>query len=169
MFQPDDDNFLRNIILLWIVVFLIGLCSTARADSYSPASQWKLIDTEKLELQYSRMDPMSRDPYAPQYTGRWQERASLQWRVSILKFLYWDNDCHTETIDTGQVKTVGWHWEAGARINKYFTLFQEHHSRHIMDEPPETAYFKHNQFPVENSYGIRFKLIEEHNNGGLFR
>lgn len=171
MFQPDEPGGIRNIIRLWIFLFttfyLMSLCSRAQG------SEWKLIDVEKLDLRYSQMDPSTRDPYAPQYTGRWKDRSSLQWRLSVLNSLYWDNDCHVESIDNGTVKTVGWHWEAGIRLSKYFVIFQEHHSRHIMDESPSEiqseAFQGTSKFPIENSFGIRFRLIEEHTNRGIFR
>lgn len=162
MFQPEDKNFKLHVGVTWLCLFMLFYTCTAKAD------EWKLLDVEKLDVVYSKLDKKNRDPYAPTYTNRWNDRASLQWRVSILSRVYWDNDCHVETIDTGAVKTVGWHWDAGVRINKYFSVFQEHHSRHIMEETPEKRNEAGNQFPVENAVGLRVKLIEEKSGRSLF-
>lgn len=126
------------------------------------AYEYRLLDVDRLDLEYTKLNPNNRDPYAPDYTGRWNERAAIKFDVSILGHLYWDNNVHTETIDNGQVKTVGWEWEAGFHLGKYFDVFQHHHSRHLMDEPPQRQYeypSGSTSFPVENGYGIRFKFI----------
>jgi hypothetical protein len=100
------------------------------------------------------MDPNSRDPYAPQYTGQWEQRAALDWDLSVWKYGYWRNELHTETA--GRVpKTVGWQWELGVQVGKHLDLFRAHHSRHIMDEPGPTR----DRFPVQDSYGVRIHLI----------
>lgn len=154
----------------YILLFLV-FATTAYADPQmsSEKDRFRLFQAEKLEIKYSKLDPNDRDPMAPQYTGRWANRASLLWRVSVLESLYWDNDVHTETIDSGQVKTVGWHWEAGFRLNKYMTVFEEHHSRHVMDEPDNQAFpTNNNQFPVENSYGIKLIIIDEKTGKSVF-
>lgn len=168
MLQPEDTHFVRNILIMWVVTYIILLALATRAES-AESGQYHLLDLEKMDLRYSQLDPQNRDPYAPQYTGRWQDRTSLQWRLAVLEVLYWDNDFHLETIDTGVVKTVGWHWEAGVRISKNITVFQEHHSRHILDEEPSIRqYATGNQFPVENSIGVRIRLVPEIQGRGLF-
>lgn len=173
MFQPDEPGGILNILRLWVFLFttfyLIITCSRAQG------SELKLLDTEKLELDYSRLDKNNRDPNAPQYTGRWAEGAELKWRISILSAVYWDNDVHMSTIDTGQVKCVGWHWEAGLRLNKYFSIAQEHHSQHILDEmnydgqPGELYRGTSSRFQVQNAYKINIKLLEEKTGRGVFQ
>ena len=77
---------------------------------------------------------------------------------------------HLETIDAKTVKTVGWHWELGLRLHKNLMIFHEHHSKHILDEGPHhSPYTGRNQFPVEDSFGIRIKLIEEKTGRGIFK
>lgn len=117
-----------------------------------------------MDLEYSKLNPNNRDPYAPEYTGRWKDRAALKWDISVFEFLYWRNNVHTEMIDTGQVKTVGWEWEAGLPLGKYFEVEHHHHSRHIMDEPEQQRYNypdSGSQFPVEDSFLLRIKFINK--------
>lgn len=144
---------MRLMLSLFVIVAL-------SEEAYS--REYRLLDVDKLDLEYTKLNSTNRDPYAPDYTGRWGERAALKFNLNVLHYLYWDNNIHTETIDTGQVKTVGWEWEAGVRIWKYFDVFHHHHSRHIMDEPAQRDYKypdTRTQFPVEDGVGIRFKFI----------
>lgn len=109
----------------------------------------------------ARLGEGSRDPLAPQYTGSWESRAALGFRFNILGSLYWDNYVHMEA--TSVPKTVGWHWMLGLRVHPSVDLFHEHHSRHLMDEMSTTnqsydGRIGRNNFPVEDSYGIRFNI-----------
>jgi hypothetical protein len=122
-----------------------------------------LFQANKLDVEYSILDKKNRDPYTPQYTGQWKERAALKWNVSVLDFLFWENNIHTETVRTsGQVKTLGWHWQFYAPVpltERRVELFADHHSRHVVEEEPEDR-FTGSDFPVEDSYGIRIKFIK---------
>jgi hypothetical protein len=147
-----------------ICLLLVSLCSTSYGANYS------LLETEYLALEYAQFDKNARDPYAPQYTGRWKDRATLLWdsnllRVGKYKFM-WNHNIHTETIDTGAVKTVGWEWRLGFGLGRYIDVFHHHHSKHIMDERVDNPAYegKGNQFPVEDSIVIRFKFIDKENN-----
>jgi hypothetical protein len=128
------------------------------------ASEYRLLDTEELHFEYSQLDHHNRDPIAPQYTGRWRDRAALSWDATWLGYkqykLLWNHYVHTETIDTGGVKTVGWEWWAGISLGQ-LDILHHHHSRHIMDEPIRDDRYgnKQNKFPVEDSMVIRFKFI----------
>ena len=128
------------------------------------AGEWRLLETDKVDLEYSQLNPHNRDPYAPNFTGKWRERGALKWDLSIARYrdwgLFWNNNIHTETIDSGAVKTVGWEWELGIQLGKYADLFHHHHSRHIMDEKPQIDAYngKYNQFPVEDSLVLRIHL-----------
>lgn len=135
-------------------VLLIAVASQADAR--------QLIQLEELYMSGASMNPASRDPLAPQYTGYWESRAALKMKFNVLGALYWDNDVHTEAAD-GAPKTVGWHWVLGVRVNPQIDLFEEHHSRHLMDEASPTErmypdYRTHHTFPVEDSYGVRFNI-----------
>lgn len=147
-----------------MIRLMLSLLVTAALSNTGYSADFKLIDVDKLDLEYLRLNPNNRDPYAPEYTGRWKERAALKFNLNVLEYFYWDNNIHTETLDTGIVKTVGWEWDAGIHLGKYLDVFHYHHSRHIMDEPAQRdyQYGKHgssNQFPVEDGFGIRFKFI----------
>lgn len=138
------------------------------------AEEWRLLaeggnlrvlDVEKVDLEYSKLNPANRDPYAPDLTGKWRERVALKFDLNLARYngygLFWDNNVHTETIDSGAVKTVGWEWELGMSLGKYADIFHHHHSKHIMDEKPQRDAYngKSNQFPVEDSLVIRVHLM----------
>lgn len=145
---------------------LLLLSTVARSEGLSKRN-YRLLEVDRLDIEYHKLNASNRDPYAPDYTGRWKERAALKWDISVLGLAYWRNNTHTETIDTGAVKTVGWEWEAGVGITKYFELFHHHHSRHIMDEPAQRDYRytdTNTQFPVEDSFGIRIRFIHKESN-----
>jgi hypothetical protein len=133
----------------------------------TPAYCWDFLETDELYIEYHRLNPGNRDPYAPQYTGKWRERANLVWDSTLVRKkqyrLFWNHQIHTETIDSGAVKTVGWEWKSGISFGRYVDVFHYHHSRHIMDERVEHPYYgnKSNQFPVEDSFVLRFKFITE--------
>ena len=158
-----------RLLLLFIAMIFPNYAYAAQKEK-SKWSNFHIMDLEKFNITYSQFQPFSRDPYAPNYTGYWHERASVEWRINVLKAIYWDNNMHLETIDAKTVKTVGWHWELGLRLHKKLMIFHEHHSRHILDEGPQHApYTGRNQFPVEDSFGIRIKLIEEKTGRGIFK
>lgn len=166
-FQPDQPNGVRNIVILWISIYLILMvlflfCTKVVGSEYPeyPAkSRYSLFSVEQLDVLYAQMRADSRDPYTPEYTGRWKGRAAIQWRVSAMGALYWDNDCHVETIDNGVVATVGWKWELGLRVTKQVSIFNAHHSRHSVESMPEKRFESVSQFPVDDSYGIRIHFI----------
>lgn len=166
MFQPGDKNFIRNVGVAWIVLYILFLFMFSATTH---AAEYRLLNAEKLEIDYSKLDSNNRDPYAMHYTGKWKDRAALKLRVGVLESLYWDNNIHVESINTDTVKTVGWEWEVGLRVSKYFTLFQHHHSKHIMDETSQLPSNRSNKFPVEDSYGIKFIIVEETQGRSIFK
>lgn len=129
------------------------------------ASEFRLLDTDNLSLEYAQLSKHNRDPYLPQYTGRWKDRASILWDSTLVgkdKYsLYWKHNIHTETIDTGAVKSVGWEWRLGVTLGSKLELLHHHHSRHVMDERVDNPVYqgKGNQFPVEDSFVLRFNFI----------
>jgi hypothetical protein len=153
----------------YLLIILFALSSTAYSKSKSKWDNFRLIELEKFDIKYAQFKPYTRDPIAPHYTGYWKDRAAFEWRINVLKAIYWDNNMHLETIDAKTVKTVGWHWELGIRLHKSVMLFHEHHSRHILDEPALELWNGKSQFPVEDSFGIRIKLIEEKVGRGIFK
>lgn len=140
----------------YVLIFLTLLIAE---EAFS--KEYRLLQADRLDVEYTRLDAKNRDPYAPQYTGLWRERAALKWDLSSYDTLYWRNNVHMETIANGGVpKTVGWEWEAGFKLFKDYEIFHHHHSRHIMEESPEPKRFEAvGQFPVEDGYGIRFKFL----------
>lgn len=139
--------------LLSFILFLVALSSIARADI-------KLMDAEKLEINYEKFKPGRRDPYAPEKDGDWNYRTSLNFNINMVEYLYWNNYVHTESVVSGAVKTVGWEWWAGVHLHSQVDLYMHHHSFHVMEEDRPTK-DGHNIFPVEDSYGIKFKILED--------
>lgn len=135
-----------------LLVLIMLITNTARAGEY------RLLSLEQFDLSYQEFK-INRDPYVPD-TSHWKYRASTTFRIGIADTLYWHNNLHTEAVANGTVKTVGWHWIVGLRVSKYIDLFAEHHSRHVMEEYRPTRDGR-NTFPVEDSIGIRFKIIND--------
>jgi hypothetical protein len=123
------------------------------------------LKANALDLEYLRLKAKNRDPYAPEYTGQWREQIGLRWDISLLKYGFWNNRVHTETINPGgTVKTVGWQWELGIRLGNQVDIYHYHHSRHIMDQQAvggDRFNDSYNQFPVEDALGIRFKFLSK--------
>lgn len=143
------------------LVLLATLMFTTQAYAQTVKSKhsgYRLLSLEYHDITYNKFTA-NRDPYVPDRDD-WRDRASTNFRIAILHTLYWDNYVHTESVKTGTVKTVGWHWVAGLRLNKYMDIFQEHHSRHVMEEDRPTKNGKQ-VFPVEDSYGIKFKFVDD--------
>lgn len=146
-------------ILIFSLMF-ISSTALAQSSDYN-GHHYKLLNVEEFSVKYANF-AHQRDPYLPQHDGKWANRASAEFTIASFDVLYWKNDIHTETIKSGPVKSVGWHWVLGLRVSKYIDIYHEHHSRHVMEEGPTRRYNDENSavFPVEDSYGIRFKLIE---------
>jgi hypothetical protein len=146
-------------------IYLLLLLSSpvyARGEYY-------LVNLEKMDFQYAHFKPETRDPYLPKYTHQWKEKTAVKFRMGLLGGrAYWDNNVHGETVDTGVFKSVGWQWELGIRITDQLSVFHEHHSRHVMEALPEKRFNAGSQFPVEDSFGIKLRLIKETTGRGIF-
>ena len=121
------------------------------------AKEYRLLEVEHFDMGYQEFKNI-RDPYVPDTTNM-KYRASTNFRLGLARTLFWDNTLHTEAVRSGTVKTVGWHWITGIRLTKKIVLFQEHHSRHVVEEYRGTKNGR-NTFPVEDSYGIRITIID---------
>lgn len=146
-------------------LLLLVLATALSASAYGQEnkySKYHLLSVEDFSTSFAKFEHQ-RDPYLPQYDGQWTYRARADFNVAVMHTLYWHNSVHTEAAESGPVKTVGWHWILGLRLNKYMDLFHEHHSRHVMEEDPPQRYDGKTSgvFPVEDSYGIKFKFIED--------
>lgn len=133
---------------------LLLLAGTAQAR--------ELLGLEEMYMTGAYLNPASRDPLAPQYTGDWDTREALAFRFNVLGALYWDNQLHMETA-LGAPRTVGWHWMLGMRLTPQLDMFYEHHSRHTLDQTSGSNDLyrgdpTRDNFPVEDSYGIRLNI-----------
>jgi hypothetical protein len=155
MFQPEDSKVTRNLILLWIVLFLSIFsafkCSEARG------AEFRLLDVDYFDMRAAKFG-INRDPLTPDIEGhQYVGRVATDFQLRILEVGYWKNEVHTEGTE-GQLQTVGWHYEMGVRLHKSMSAFYEHHSRHRMDSANVIDYnrdLRPDRFPVEDSYGIR--------------
>lgn len=113
-------------------------------------------------MEYFQYRKEFRDPYFVDSEGRYlqmRDGAALNFELGILdSWLYWKNRIHMDMDYTPQPRHVGWEWEAGAHIPFIpLDVFQHHHSRHGMEyRHPDGL-----RFPVEDSVGIRLRLIEK--------
>ncbi len=97
------------------------------------------------------------DPEAPGLFRpmRMQDGAELHMDLDIVQYGYWRNRFHMAEDQYKHVRHVGWEWEAGLSL-PYVDLFEHHHSQHGL----EYVNPRGDSFPVQDTYGIRFKFIE---------
>lgn len=143
-----------TLYIIWILFCFIEIAA-GRADG----KEYRLLNLEYQDVAYQKFKGQ-RDSYVPEYDNRMDYRVSTSFRVGMLNnLIYWDNKVHMEALDTGVPKTVGWYWVLGLRVTDQIDIFQEHHSRHAMEEAGTTRDGR-STFPVEDSYGIKIKLID---------
>lgn len=142
---------------------LLTVIAAATLASPATAGDYRLVDLDSVDFRYQEFSAR-RDPYTPTFDEQWKYRAALDWNLNLLKYGFWDNSVHTEGLEDGRVKTVGWHWFFGFRIPPLrMDVFHEHHSQHVMDEHPTQRDGSqlpngYRKFPVEDSVGVRFRL-----------
>ncbi len=144
-----------------VLVSLLLVGAVTECQSYG--KDLKLLDVDEVNVSTAKFG-CNREPMTPQYGCKdYVGRVEVDFNLRILGAGYWDNNVHTEGL-RGQVKTVGWHFEMGAHVTPYLDMFYEHHSRHVMEGDQPLYYdhkindYKRGVFPVEDSYGIRFKF-----------
>ena len=131
----------------------------AASSSQAFAYNLGIFSIDYFDMRYEKFAD-ARDPYAPQYDNNWLYRVATDFNISAGP-LYWSNDVHMETIETQTPKTVGWQYELGLHLLDNIDVYREHHSRHIMDEYSPDQAIGENDLPVEDVYGIRFKIIDD--------
>lgn len=132
------------------------------------SSAFSLWDVDRLDMEYYKYRPGYRNPYFVEYGSDkgdgyapmvMDNGAELHLDVSSQDVLYWRNRFHMATDQNKHVKHVGWEWEWGVNGSRWkapVDLFVHHHSQHGL----EYINPRGDRFPVEDTYGIRFKLIE---------
>lgn len=117
-------------------------------------TEWKLLDVDELSFEHTKIKA-KRDPYFPHIEqDEWLYGGALNWHVRLLKYGYWKNQFHFD-YET-QIREVGWKYEYGVNLGKYFDVFVYHHSRHTAEEPK-----REQRFPVDDRYGVRFNFIKK--------
>lgn len=143
--------------LFWILIgYGIGACTTV-----ARGAEFRLLDVDELSMEYFKYREALRDPYFINSDGtpmQFQDGAALNMNLRILDLglvhLYSRNYIHMGQDTERHVKHVGWEWENGIGT-KYLDAFLHHHSRHGL----EYINPRGDRFPVEDTYGVRLKLI----------
>lgn len=134
------------------------------------ASAWSLFEVDRLDMEYYKYKTGYRNPYLieggddtpdgykpmPLVDG-----AELHMDLGIAEYVYWRNRFHMASDEHKHVRYVGWEYENGIDLERIvptlpFEIFQHHHSQHGL----EYVNPRGDKFPVEDTYGIRFKFIE---------
>ena len=95
----------------------------------------------------------------------WTGRTAAEFNLILFKHGFWRNSLHGEGA-IGKFWIIGWHWELGFKIGSQIELLWEHHSKHTMDVEQPYYYsrldgkIKQFNYPVEDSYGIRFNIYK---------
>jgi len=145
-------GFLKGYMIGSVIAILI-LCALRCQEGR--ASEWKLLQVDDLNLETTKIQ-FKRDAYFNDHDPAkdWMWGAALNWNVRTLKYVYWKNRFHLD-YDT-QVRHVGWKFEAGINLGKYFDTFWQHHSQHMLESERDDI-----GFPVEDRYGLRFHFIKD--------
>lgn len=131
------------------VLFTLFLISSSAAQAFDNKYTTNMIDIEKLSVEHKWYDT-NRDPYFPDKTD-WETKTGLYWNVRLYR-IFWDNNVHM-SMDSSQVRTVGWQYVIGFHVTTWFDLVKDHHSRHVLEG------VQNDKFPVEDSYGFRINFI----------
>lgn len=139
-----------------------------RAEAGNRFSLWTV---DRLDMEYYKYRAGYRNPYLIDPGGDTvdgyqpmplADGAELHMDLDVLRYGYFRNRFHMASDQFKHVKYVGWEYETGldlARFPNYplpFDIFQHHHSQHGL----EYVNPRGDRFPVEDTYGIRFKFIE---------
>ncbi len=143
--------------MLRLILFAsLFVSSLASAWEFRPA----VLDRMNLDVSRFTCNRELLTPEIPcdQYLGR----VRVGFDLALLNDLvYWRNSVHSEGT-SNKFETVGWQYEFAIPLPGNLELFMAHHSRHNMDQEtpqPDAEVYKQ-RFPVEDSYGIRFKVYE---------
>jgi hypothetical protein len=179
MSDIDDKHFLWAGTVCWITACLsMAFCYNAKMSKAEEAEKSaymhyyslgiNALKLTKFDINQEKFKPGRRDPYAPEYDGDWNYRSSANFDVSLFTNIYWNNYVHTESTTSGSVKTVGWEWTGGIKLFPQVDLFTHHHSQHIMESFRPTKDGK-NTFPIEDSFGVKFRIIDDCSKTSLFK
>lgn len=140
-------------MIRWLLFFVFSTSSFAKEP----------VRVTNLSIEAARYYNY-RNPYFLLENDRHQKflgRTNLRLDIGLLPrddptehILYWHNNIHGSVDqESKEYREVGWEFEMGSRINRYFDVFYYHHSEHVLEQ--ERSY----KFPLEDSYGIRINLI----------
>lgn len=132
----------------------------------------RFFQLEELSMTEAGMALDTRSPLAPEETGKWKHKTTVNWRLNFGGPVYWDNNAHMESTQNA-VSTVGWHFVLGLRLSDQIHLYYDHHSQHPLDRrSPSSDLYKSQAsrgFANENSYGVKIIIYETGNGRSIFR
>ncbi len=145
-------SFRGSFMIRLLLVLLTFPSTTATALDWD---QFQLLEAEHVSIDWWKTD-YKRDPYLPEYTGKWTEGAAFNLHLRFLEVFKWTNKLHMDATDTG-LKHCGWEYELVMDRFARLQPFAYHHSQHSLDRRG-TGFMSggKNGFPVEDRYGIRF-------------
>lgn len=108
-------------------------------------SKGKFFDVDESYIEWRKYDSY-RNLNTPGKKD-WDWTAEFHNTVSVWKRFYWDTNFHM-SMDTTQIRYVGFEYYMGLKVMPYLHLIKYHHSQHCTDMDCGT-------WPVEDSYGMR--------------
>ncbi len=142
--------------LLLVGLFLQLLCGYS-SPSTSPYSlglgSFELLDAEHVSFDIWKTRDR-RDPYQPEYNGKWDNGAQFNLGLRVLELLKWDSRLHMDSAE-GVLRNVGWEWKVSMDYFHYVVPFYLHHSQHSLDAG-ETG-----RFPLVDQYGLSFVFLDK--------
>lgn len=104
---------------------------------------------QQLDLELKRM-PFQRDYFYPEQL-KWGHEVSLKLRYDKSVFLF-ESDITGQTFND-RFHNVWWDYTVGVKLFWGFHAIWDHRSQHALD-------LERKRFPVKDSYGIRWNLID---------
>lgn len=112
------------------------------------ASTTAKSEVRALNLEVKRL-PFVRDNLFPD-DKYWDYQLNLIWNVDVGP-VFMENDIDTRTRND-RFRYVAWEYKLGVHLGQHVDVLWHHRSEHAMD-----IYRK--QYPVRDSYGVRFKFM----------
>lgn len=150
---PGKGHWIQ--ILIPLLAFLYS--TTGRA------AEFHLLDTEEISMD-AWNTTYRRDPYQPEYTGKWRDGVAANLNLRLLKVFRWENRVHSDGTES-QLRNVGWEFRMLMDWNDYLQPFYYHHSQHAMDSVGADDPRIQNDFPVQDSWGIRLIFFKKGRDG----
>jgi hypothetical protein len=132
----------KRLIILWALIFMSlciwALCTTSEAD---------VLELKEASATYTKYHSNNRSAYFPQAM---KDGLQMQIKSDILTYGFFNSRVHG-TTDDGQYRQIGLEVDLGVRLTKYFDVFYNHHSQHLLDTTDSYG----RGFPVSDSINVK--------------